>query len=215
MGALSFGEVPIVVYTDRLFYLYLKMNDLIASARKCTTCESALPHGVNPVFSIHPKSKIAIIGQAPGRIVHETGVPWDDKSGERLRAWLGVDDDTFYNPEYFAIVPMGFCFPGSGKSGDLPPRPECAPQWHKPMLKMMPEIRLTLLIGTYAQRYYLKDRRAKTLTETVKNFADYLPDYLPLPHPSPRNNIWMAKNRWFEEAVLPLLKGKVQSIVMS
>lgn len=158
-------------------------------------------------------TKILIIGQAPGRKVHETGIPWDDPSGKRLRQWLGVDDETFYNPEIFGILPMGFCYPGTGKSGDLPPRPECAPKWHEPLLKMMPEVKLTLLFGQYAQERYLGKKRQKNLTETVRNWKDYLPDYLPLPHPSPRNQIWVRKNPWFEEEVLPFLKETVRNSI--
>lgn len=157
-------------------------------------------------MSAHPESKIVIIGQAPGRKVHNSGIPWDDASGDNLRRWLGVDKATFYDPKVFAILPMGFCFPGTGKSGDLPPRPECAPLWHERVLAEMHSVRKTLLIGQYAQAQYLGDRRGKTLTETVRNWRDYLPEFLPLPHPSPRNNIWMKKNPWFAEEVLPELR---------
>ncbi len=188
------------------------MNNLLTEIRQCQVCLSHLVNGVNPVLSAHSKSKIAIIGQAPGSIVHRTGIPWDDKSGERLRQWLDVDNDTFYNPEIFAIIPMGFCYPGKGKSGDLPPRKECAPLWHKRLFDKMPELELFILIGTYAQAYYL-DERKKTLTETVKNFHEYLPQYLPLPHPSPRNNIWLKKNDWFERDLVPILQQKVKTFV--
>ena len=165
------------------------MHQLIRDARSCTLCTPHLPHGTRPVFTVHPAAKILIIGQAPGRKVHETGIPWDDASGKRLRQWLGVDDAVFYNPEVFALLPMGFCYPGTGKSGDLPPRPECAPKWHEPLLALMPDIRLTLLFGQYAQERYLGERRKATLTETVQNWKNYVPDFLPLPHPSPRNQI--------------------------
>ena len=134
-------------------------------------------------------------------------MPWDDKSGERLRDWLGVDEAAFYNSEIFAIVPMGFCYPGKGKSGDLPPRKECAPLWHNLLFKKMKKIELTLLIGSYAQNYYLAENKKRTLTETVRNFKEYIPKYLPLPHPSTRNNIWLKKNPWFEVEVLPYLRG--------
>ena len=189
------------------------MQNLIQQAKQCTICQEYLPHGVNPVFSIHPNTKILIIGQAPGRKVHESGIPWDDTSGKRLRQWLGVDDTTFYNPEIFGILPMGFCFPGTGKSGDLPPRPECAQQWHSPMIRMMPKIQLTLLFGQYAQAHYLGDIRQKNLTETVKNWKTYLPEFLPMPHPSPRNQIWLRKNEWFEKEVVPFLQGKVLEVI--
>jgi len=155
-------------------------------------------------------SKILLIGQAPGRKVHETGVPWDDPSGQNLRKWMNVTEEEFYNPDHFALVPMGFCYPGTGKSGDLPPRKECAPLWHQELLKKMPNIQLILLFGQYAQKQYLGSRLRPTLTETVKNFREYLPDYLPLVHPSPRNAIWQKKNPWFPEEVLPELQRRVK-----
>lgn len=189
------------------------MKQLITEIKKCVVCRPHLENGVNPVVSATAKSKIAIVGQAPGRIVHETGIPWDDKSGERLRGWMDVNDKQFYNADLFGIVPMGFCYPGKGKSGDLPPRKECAPLWHQNLFDKMRDLQLILLIGQYAQQYYLGDKRKKTLTETVRNFEDFLPQYLPLPHPSPRNNIWLAKNEWFEELVLPLLRKKVKSLI--
>ena len=189
------------------------MKKLIKEANNCTICKDYLPHGCRPVFTVHPKAKVLIIGQAPGRKVHETGIPWDDASGKRLRNWLGVDDATFYNPEIFSLLPMGFCYPGTGKSGDLPPRPECAPQWHQPLLNLMPEIKLTLLFGQYAQKRYLGKSKKKTLTETVRNWQEYAPEYLPLPHPSPRNQIWERKNSWFKDEVLPFLKNKIKEVV--
>ncbi|MEZ4722969.1 MAG: uracil-DNA glycosylase family protein [Flavobacteriales bacterium] len=188
------------------------MERLLADIKKCTICLPHLAHGVNPTMSASANSKIVIIGQAPGSAVHKTGIPWDDKSGDRLRDWLGVSKGEFYSTEIFALVPMGFCYPGKGKSGDLPPRPECAPQWHNLVLNQMKNIELIILIGDYAQKYYLKDLVKNTLTETVKNYAEYLPSYLPLPHPSPRNNIWLKKNPWFEELVIPELKQRVKNI---
>ena len=188
-------------------------NDIIQAAQNCTICEPFLKDGVRPVFTVHPHARINIIGQAPGRKVHESGIPWADASGKRLRQWLGVDDEIFYSPEYFAIMPMGFCFPGTGKSGDLPPRPECAPQWHTQIFDHLEEVRLTLLIGLYAQNYYLGERKKSTLTETVRNFEAYLPEFLPLVHPSPRNGIWMRKNPWFEEEVVPQLQTVVSEVV--
>jgi len=188
------------------------MKPLLKEIRKCEVCLQHLTDGVNPVVSAHANSKIAIIGQAPGRIVHQSGIPWDDKSGDRLREWLQVDKKQFYNPEIFAIIPMGFCFPGTGKSGDLPPRPECAPLWHQRLFDKMPHIELTILIGAYAQTYYLGKKKKKTLTETVRNYNDYLPDYFTLPHPSPRNNIWLRKNDWFNTDVLPILQKKIKSV---
>ena len=164
-------------------------------------------------MSGHPNSKVVIIGQAPGSIVHRTSIPWDDKSGDRLRDWLNVSKEQFYNPELFAIIPMGFCYPGKGKSGDLPPRKECAPLWHQPLLSKIKSVDLTLLIGSYAQAYYLGEQRKRTLTETVKNFSEYLPNFLPLPHPSPRNNIWLKKNPWFVAEVLPLLRKRISKFL--
>jgi uracil-DNA glycosylase len=143
--------------------------------------------------------------------VHKTGIPWDDPSGRQLRKWLGVDDAAFYNPKNFALVPMGFCYPGKGKSGDLPPRKECAPQWHENLIKAMPSIQLTVVIGMYAQQHYLKEAVKKNLTETVKSYQDYLPGVIPLPHPSPRNRFWLTKNPWFEISVIPQLQLLVRS----
>lgn len=188
------------------------MKKLLQEIRKCHVCLPFLKDGVNPVVSAHPKSKVAIIGQAPGSIVHKTGIPWDDKSGERLREWLGINKTTFYNAEIFAIIPMGFCYPGKGNSGDLAPRKECAPLWHQQLLQNMPKLELILLIGAYAQAYYLPKNKKKTLTETVKNYQDYLPEYLPLPHPSPRNNIWLKKNDWFVAEVIPTLQDRIKSL---
>lgn len=186
------------------------MDTLKKEIKNCTICQEHLPHGCNPVFTASPSSKVVIIGQAPGRIVHETGVAWDDKSGDNLRSWLNVSKEQFYDTSIFALIPMGFCYPGTGKSGDLAPRKECAPQWHDLLLQSMDQVELTLLVGQYAQKYYLKDRAKKNLTETVRHFEEYLPKYLPLPHPSPRNNIWMSKNPWFAEDLLPLLASRIE-----
>jgi len=189
------------------------MQTLLHHIKDCTICEAHLPLGARPVVTAHKESKIIIIGQAPGIKVHNSGIPWDDASGKQLRKWLDVTNETFYDTKNFAIIPMGFCYPGKGKSGDLPPRPECAPQWHQKLLKHMPNVELVLLIGMYAQKYYLKKDAKRTLTETVANFNAYLPNYLPLPHPSPRNRFWFSKNPWFETDVLPILKQKVAEIV--
>lgn len=191
------------------------MEKLLSEIKGCTICQEQLEFGVNPVLAAHPKSKIAIVGQAPGSVVHNTGIPWDDKSGERLRDWMGVNTSTFYNSENIALIPMGFCYPGRGESGDLPPRPECAPQWHNLLFDQMNELRLVILIGTYAQSYYLNENRKQTLTETVKNFSDYLPNYFVLPHPSPRNNIWIKKNPWFEIQLIPVLKEQIRIALVS
>ncbi len=171
-----------------------------------------LEHGVNPVVSASPNSKVIIIGQAPGSVVHKTGIPWNDKSGDRLRTWLGVSKSDFYNKDLFALVPMGFCYPGRGKSGDLAPRPECAPKWHDLVLNQIKNLELIILVGNYAQRYYLESKIKQTLTETVKNYLEYLPKYFPLPHPSPRNNIWLKKNPWFEATAIPELRKQLKTI---
>ncbi|MCU0431457.1 MAG: uracil-DNA glycosylase family protein [Cytophagaceae bacterium] len=189
------------------------MNNLLQQIRNCKECEKYLTDGVNPVIAASQNCKVIIIGQAPGRIVHNTGIPWNDKSGDNLRNWLGLDKPTFYNSDLIALMPMGFCYPGTGKTGDLPPRLECAPLWHEKLLTLMPDAKIVLLIGQYAQNYYLGDRAKDTLTETVHHFESYLPTYFPLPHPSPRNNIWLAKNKWFEQMVLPELKKQIQIIL--
>ena len=191
------------------------MEKLLQQIKNCNQCKQHLKDGVNPVIAASPKSKLIIIGQAPGRIVHNTGIPWNDKSGDNLRNWLGIDKPTFYNAGIIALMPMGFCYPGTGKTGDLPPRPECAPLWHDKLLTLMSDAKLVLLIGQYAQNYYLGDKAKSTLTETVHHFKTYLPTYFPLPHPSPRNNIWQAKNEWFGQKVLPELKKQVQIILSS
>lgn len=186
------------------------VNDLLKQARACTLCP--LPHEPRPVFQASPQARVLIIGQAPGSRVHASGVPWDDDSGDRLRDWLGVDKPTFYSPR-IALLPMGFCYPGKGDGGDLPPRPECAPKWHPPLLAAMPRIRLTVLAGMYAQKHYLRDRE-KTLTATVKRWRDYEPR-LPTPHPAWRARLFMGKNPWFAEQVLPELKRRVAEALCS
>ncbi len=185
------------------------MDKLLDEIAGCQVCLEFLELGPRPVLQAHPDSKLVIIGQAPGLAVHQSGVPWQDKSGDTLRSWLNVDQETFYNPEQVALLPMGFCYPGKGKSGDLPPRKECAPLWHQTVLDRMREVRLTLLIGSYAQSYYLNEDAQRTLTDTVRNFRAYLPSYFVLPHPSPRNNIWQARNPWFKEEVLSALREAV------
>ena len=189
------------------------MEKLLEQIINCKVCEKHLELGANPVLSVGVKSSIIIIGQAPGRIVHQTKIPWNDKSGDNLRNWLGVDKATFYNTEIFTLMPMGFCYPGTGKSGDFPPRKECAPLWHQKILDCMINAKLTILVGQYAQKYYLKDKAKATLTETVRNYKLYLPSYLPLPHPSPRNNIWQAKNDWFGKEILPALKQQIKQLL--
>jgi len=179
------------------------MKQLLSEIRSCTLCEEYLPLGANPVLRASESSSVLIIGQAPGIRVHESGIPWNDPSGDRLREWMGVDKDSFYNEEIFAIIPMGFCYPGTGKSGDLPPRKECAATWHQKLNDALPNIKLKILIGQYAQQYYLGKKNKANLTETVRHFEEYLPEFAVLPHPSPRNNIWLKKNPWFENLILP------------
>lgn len=186
-----------------------KLVSLLDQISACRTCAVALPHGPRPVVAASASARLLIIGQAPGRRVHETGIPWNDPSGVQLRDWLQLTPEQFYDPGQVAIAPMGFCYPGKGVSGDLPPRRECAPLWHPRLLAAMPQLRLTLLIGSYAQNYYLGKNRKPSLTETVAAYADYLPRYLPLPHPSPRNRHWLTLNPWFAAEVLPQLRQRV------
>lgn len=189
------------------------MKALLNTIQQCIICSKHLELGPRPVVSAHPNSKIVIIGQAPGTKVHNSGIPWDDASGRQLRKWLDVSNEQFYDETTFAIVPMGFCYPGKGKSGDLPPRHECAPQWHEALFDLMPDLKLVILIGKYAQDYYLKRDTKKTLTETVASYKDYLPKYFVLPHPSPRNRFWLTKNPWFEKEVIPELQKIVQKFL--
>ena len=169
--------------------------------------------GIKPLFAVPKNARINIVGQAPGLKTQQAGLYWKDKSGDRLREWLGVDEETFYQSGYFAVLPMDFYFPGHGKSGDLPPRKGFAEKWHQPILELLPDIELTILIGQYAQKYYLHQKGTVKLTETVQHYQDYLPDFFPLVHPSPRNQIWMAKNSWFEAEVVPELQALVQKII--
>ena len=187
---------------------------LLAEVRDCTICKDQLPLGVRPIVQIHPESRVLIAGQAPGAKVHASGVPFDDASGRRLREWLGVTPQEFYDPRKFAILPMGFCFPGTGKSGDLPPRPECAPAWRDQLLGRLINVEMTLVLGQYAQRYQFGDAKV-TLTERVKCWRDTWPAAVPLPHPSPRNNLWLKRNPWFELELLPQLRAQVAAILAS
>ena len=182
---------------------------LLEEIRACQSCTAHLPNAPRPILRASATARLLIIGQAPGRKVQETGIPWDDPSGARLREWLQLSPEQFYDEDRVAIVPMGFCYPGKGASGDLPPRPECAPQWHPRLLSALPQLRLTLLIGAYAQARYLGAKAGAGLTETVTAYADYLPHYFPLPHPSPRNRGWFVRNDWFERDALPELRYRV------
>lgn len=187
-------------------------RSLLAQVRECTLCASSLPHGVRPVLQVHPAARILVAGQAPGRKVHASGIPFDDASGDRLRAWLGVTREQFYDPRAFAILPMGFCYPGTGKSGDLPPRPECAPAWRERLLAQLTDIRLTLVIGQYALAYHLPDAPS-SVTDAVREWRRTWPMSIALPHPSPRNNVWLSRNPWFEREVIPGLQGTVRELL--
>ena len=189
------------------------MNTLLNKIQRCEVCKEHLPLGPRPVIQLNAYSKIVIISQAPGRRVHETGIPWNDASGKKLKSWMNVSDEIFYNPACLSILPMGFCYPGKAISGDLPPRPECAPLWHPQILKNFKNKPLILLIGQYAQRYYLKKTYKGSLTETVKSYREYLPTYFPLPHPSPRNQNWVKINPWFMGEVVPELQKRIQLAV--
>lgn len=189
-------------------------DSLLAEIRTCTLCADQLPHGPRPVLQLDPEARILIAAQAPGLKVHETGVPFNDASGNRLRNWLNVTREQFYDPRLFAIVPMGFCYPGPGRSGDLPPRPECAPRWRAPVLQTLERVALSLVIGQYALSYHLPRERAG-LTAAVQNWRQYWPALVPLPHPSPTNNRWLARNKWFESEVVPLLQARVAQVLQT
>ncbi len=186
------------------------IKGLLQEIRACNNCAEHLPFAPRPIVSFSGESKIMVVGQAPGTRVHETGIPWNDPSGDRLRSWLDVSRDEFYDTRNFAIAPMGFCYPGRGKSGDNPPRPECAPLWMERIVNSLSARRMTILIGQYALNYFLSGRKKKTLTDTVRNWREYFPEYVVLPHPSPRNNIWLRKNEWFEREMVPELSGIVR-----
>ena len=185
---------------------------LVAKVKECSLCKAHLPQGVRPVFQMHPSAQILIAGQAPGRKVHESGIPFDDASGQRLREWLGISKDTFYNPEKVAILPMGFCYPGTGASGDLAPRKECEPAWRAQLLEHLPHLKMTIVLGQYAQKYHF-GRTQLSLTALVESWQDHWPSLVPMPHPSPRNNIWLSKNRWFEKELVPKLQQRVAVVL--
>ncbi|MBH0075076.1 uracil-DNA glycosylase family protein [Pseudoalteromonas sp. SWYJ118] len=191
----------------------MNSHQLIDQVSKCVICDPHLPLGARPVIQFNPNARILIAGQAPGIKVHETGVPFNDASGNRLREWLGLTRDEFYDANNIAILPMGFCYPGRGKSGDLPPRKECAPAWREQLLAALPNIELTIVLGKYAQAYHLPETKKMPLTELVKSWREYWPNYLVLPHPSPRNNIWLKKNPWFEQDVLSELGKRIATIL--
>ncbi len=200
-------------------YLCLRMQEtellenLLAEIRACRICEEDLPLGPRPVLQASASAKLLIVGQAPGTKVHASGVPWDDQSGKRLRQWLGIEAAVFYDEAQVAIIPMGFCYPGKGKSGDLPPRPACAQHWQQRLHALLPSIQLTVLVGTYAQDYFLGASAKGTLTETVAAWQTYLPRYMPLPHPSPRNGFWLRRHPWFEAEAVPQLQKIMQELL--
>ncbi len=185
------------------------LGRILDEVRRCAVCAARLPLGPRPIVQARPEARVLIVGQAPGSKAHASGVPWRDASGERLRCWMGVDEAAFYDNRRVAIVPMGFCYPGAGASGDLPPRPECAPLWHERLLSRLPERRLTLLVGAHAQAYYLRGRGKTNLTETVRGYRAHMPRFFPLPHPSWRSTIWMRKNPWFHSEALPALREAI------
>ncbi len=192
----------------------MTFTTLLGDIRACQICAAHLPHKPRPIIRAKPSARIVIAGQAPGTRVHESGMPFTDPSGDRLRDWMGVDAKTFYDDRLIAIVPMGFCFPGlDDKGGDLPPRKECAPAWREKVFAGLKQVELTLLVGSYAQNWHLKKRRKATLSDTVKAWKEYGPDFLPMPHPSWRNNVWLKKNLWFEEDLLPHLRGRISRIL--
>jgi uracil-DNA glycosylase len=191
------------------------LTRLLADVRACTICAAHLPHGPRPVVQADARARILIAGQAPGRRVHRSGLAFDDASGVRLRHWMGMEEPVFRDPSFVALVPMGFCYPGTGKSGDLPPRPECARTWRTPLLAQLPNIELMLLIGQYAQAWHLQQPTKAPLTQTVRAWREHWPLVLPLPHPSPRNNLWLRRNPWFEEEVVPALRERIATLQRS
>ena len=188
------------------------LQRLLTEVRACTICQAALPHGVRPVLQVDNAARVLIAGQAPGRRVHESGVPFDDPSGDRLREWLGVTREEFYDPSRIAILPMGFCYPGTGTSGDLPPRPECAPAWREALLSYLENVELTVVLGQWALKYHLPDA-PRSVTDAVRTWRDRWPEIVALPHPSPRNQAWFKRNAWFEAELLPPLRKRVRRLL--
>ncbi|MGH8718959.1 MAG: uracil-DNA glycosylase family protein [Burkholderiales bacterium] len=191
-----------------------RLQNLLREVRGCRVCEAHLPNPPNPVLRAHELARLLIVGQAPGRRVHESGIPWNDPSGDRLREWLQVTRETFYDETKVALIPAAFCYPGAGEAGDLPPRNECAPLWHPRLREQLPRITLTVLAGSYAQKYYFGNEMRASVAETVRAYRDFLPQYFPLPHPSWHNNRWMQMNPWFEREVLPELVWRARACLV-
>jgi uracil-DNA glycosylase len=213
--ARSDGDTIGGMESSRIDTTTLGMPQLLAAVRGCTLCAGQLPHGARPVVRASATARILVVGQAPGRRVHASGIPFDDPSGDRLRQWMGVSSELFYDETFIALVPMGFCYPGTGKSGDLPPRPECAPQWRARLMAAMPNVALTLVIGQYAKDWHLPGTAHLNLTQTVQAWRDQGPAVLPLPHPSPRNNIWLKSHPWFTVEVVPELQRRVRAVLQA
>ncbi len=191
----------------------LQLKRLKQEIQACRVCEKHLPFSPKPILRASESASLLIVGQAPGQRVHQTGIPWNDLSGDRLRKWLNLSHDEFYNEKKIAIIPTGLCYPGKGDHGDLPPRPECAPLWHPRLLQVLPKIQLILLVGSYAQAFYLKEHVQPTLARTVRAYRNYLPLFLPLPHPSPRNQRWFKLHPWFEKEIIPFLRKRVRNVL--
>jgi uracil-DNA glycosylase len=189
------------------------LQNLLTQIRACTHCAAHLPHGPRPIVQASGSARILIVGQAPGTKVHASGIPWDDDSGNRLREWMGIGKPIFYDPSRIALMPMGFCYPGKGENGDLPPRPECAPLWHEQLRALLPQIKLTLLVGQYAQARYLPAKPKRSMTEAIRAYADAPDGLFPLPHPSWRSTLWMRKNSWFEAEVIPTLRAAINAVI--
>lgn len=189
------------------------LDNLLVEIRGCTLCEANLPLGPRPVLQASDRARILVVGQAPGRRVHETGIPFNDPSGDLLRQWMGLSREQFYDSDLLAIVPMGFCFPGTGKSGDLPPRPECAETWRTGLLKLMPQIEMTLAVGRYAIDWHLRPARGETLASVVRDYERHWPHTVPMPHPSPRNRRWLKQNAWFEAEIVPRVRQRIQKLI--
>jgi uracil-DNA glycosylase len=187
--------------------------ELLEEVRACTLCADHLPLGPRPVFQADPRAKILVVGQAPGTAVHETGIPFNDPSGDRLRDWMGIGRDVFYDPSQIALVPMGFCYPGRGRGGDLPPRPECAATWRAPLLAHLNRIELTIVVGRYAIDWHLEPSKRLTLAEIVRHWRDHWPQLMPLPHPSPRNTLWLKNNPWVETQLVPALRDRIAGLL--